>query len=38
MPNQDNSVVMEGVELIFKNFSGKEGQYNKEGDRNSEFF
>lgn len=34
MPNQDNSVVMEGVDLIFKNFSGKEGQYNKEGDRN----
>lgn len=34
MPPQDNSVLMEGVTIIFRNFSGKEGQYNREGDRN----
>jgi hypothetical protein len=33
MPD-DKTVVMEGVRLIFKNFTGKEGQYNREGDRN----
>lgn len=31
---QDNTVLMEGVRIIFRNFSGKEGQYNREGDRN----
>ncbi len=30
----DNTVLMEGVKIIFRNFSGKEGQYNREGDRN----
>lgn len=34
MPRQDNSVVMENVQIIFRNFAGKEGQYNREGDRN----
>lgn len=34
MPRQDNTVLMEGVRIIFRNFSGKEGQYNREGDRN----
>jgi hypothetical protein len=28
------TVLMEGVRLIFRNFTGKEGQYNREGDRN----
>jgi hypothetical protein len=34
MPVNDNTVLMEGVQIIFRNFSGKEGQYNREGDRN----
>jgi hypothetical protein len=34
MPQKDNTVLMEGVRIIFRNFSGKEGQYNREGDRN----
>lgn len=34
MPPNDNTVLMEGVRIIFRNFSGKEGQYNREGDRN----
>lgn len=31
---QDNTVLMEGVKIIFRNFEGKEGQYNRSGDRN----
>lgn len=34
MAGAENTVLMEGVRIIFRNFQGKEGQYNKEGDRN----
>lgn len=34
MPAPDNTVLMEGVRIIFRNFAGKEGQYNRDGDRN----
>lgn len=34
MPRNDNNVLMEGVRIIFRNFAGKEGMYNREGDRN----
>lgn len=33
MPN-DNTVLMEGVQIIFRNFTGKEGPYNAAGERN----
>lgn len=32
--NQRGTVVLEDVRIVFRNFSGKEGQYNREGDRN----
>lgn len=34
MAEDKNTVLMEGVRIIFKNFTGKEGQYNRAGDRN----
>ena len=30
----DNTVLMEDMQIIFRNFAGKEGRFNKEGDRN----
>ena len=34
MARNDNNVIMQDVRIIFRNFAGKEGQYNREGDRN----
>jgi hypothetical protein len=31
---QTNTVLMEGVRIIFRNFTGREDQYNREGSRN----
>lgn len=30
----ENTILMEGVRIIFRNFEGKEGRYNKKGSRN----
>lgn len=32
--SDNNTVVMEGVKIIFRNFTGKETEFNREGDRN----
>jgi hypothetical protein len=30
---QDNTVLIEDADLVFRNFAGREGMYNREGDR-----
>ena len=34
MPDFAKTFIVEDARIIFRNFSGKEGQYNREGDRN----
>ena len=34
MARNDNTVMMEDVRIIIRNFAGKEAMYNREGDRN----
>lgn len=34
MPKNPGTILMEDVRIIFRNFAGKEGQYNREGERN----
>lgn len=34
MADTTGTVLLEGVRLVFRNFAGKEGKYNREGDRN----
>lgn len=34
MKRDDKTIVIEDADLIFRNFEGREGRYNREGDRN----
>lgn len=34
MATNDGTVLMEDARILFRNFDGKEGMYNREGDRN----
>lgn len=36
--NEAKTFLVENAQLVFLNFSGKEGQYNREGDRNFSVF
>lgn len=34
MPDKEESALLENVRIVFRNFAGKAGTYNREGDRN----
>lgn len=34
MPKDSGNILVEDAHIIFRNFAGKEGMYNREGDRN----
>lgn len=38
MPQNENNVTLENITIAFRNFAGKEGQFNAEGNRNFAIF